>query len=135
MLRVDERNAGEVMILTLAGRIKDGADELALGDKVRSLLHQGFRKLLLDLGEVATSNACGVNALLGALIDARAAGAEMKLLRLTRRAANVQVIVALALHFAAFDSEVEALASFGEERRIRPCQETAHKVWASVTAA
>jgi anti-anti-sigma regulatory factor len=132
---MDERPVGEVMILALTGRIATGADELALGDKVRSVFYQGYRKVLLDLGSVSSSNACGISALLGALLDARVARAELKLIRLTRRITNLQVIVALTRYFDVFESEEAALESFGDVRQGRTREEPAKEVWESVTAA
>jgi anti-sigma B factor antagonist len=119
MLRMTERPAGDVMILDLQGTITPGPAEVDLGDKVRSILYSGYRKLLLNLANVTSSDASGVSALLGTLICARNSQAEVKLLNVTRRMTDVLIIVALHRYFATFDSEQEALASFQEAEAVQ----------------
>ena len=114
MLRMTERPVGDVMILDLHGTISPGPQEVNLGDKVRSILHCGYRKLVLNLANFTSSDASGVSALVGALLSARASHADMKLLHVTRRMTNLLIIVALHRYFAVFDSEQEALESFQE---------------------
>ena len=116
MLHMIERPIGDVMILDLHGRIASGPAEIDLGDKVRSVLLCGHRKLLLNLAEVTSSDASGVSALLGALLAARECKAEVRLVNVTRRLTDSLIVVALYRYFSAFDSEQEALVSFSPQR-------------------
>ena len=119
MLRMTERPHGDVMILDLDGRISPGPKEVNLGDKVRSILCCGYRKLILNLAGVTSSDASGVSALLGALLAARDGQAELKLLHVTRRMTELLIIVALLRYFVVFDSEREALESFQEAEAVQ----------------
>jgi anti-anti-sigma factor len=111
MLHMRERPTGDVMILDLQGRMASGAAETALGDKVRSVLLCGYRKLLLNLAEVTSSDASGVSAFVGALLAARECQAEVRLVNVTRRLTDSLIVVALYRYFSAFDTEKEALVS------------------------
>ena len=112
MMQMTERPVGDVVILDLHGTIAPGLAEVGLGDKVKSILYGGCRKLLLNLAGVTSSDASGVSALVGALLSARESRAEVKLLNVTQRLTDILIIVALYRYFAAFDAEQEALESF-----------------------
>jgi anti-anti-sigma regulatory factor len=118
MLLLKERILGDVMILDVCGTIATGAPEVELRDKVRSILYRGHRKVLLNLAEATSSDASGVSAFLGALLDARDVGAELRLLHVTARIDDVRILVALYRYFTVFDSEIEGVASFGAERAV-----------------
>jgi hypothetical protein len=49
--------AGDVTILDLKGKMTLGEGDEMLKDKINSLIHQGHKKLLLNLAEVPTSTA------------------------------------------------------------------------------
>jgi anti-anti-sigma factor len=115
MLRMRERTSGDVVIVEISGRIAAGAAETEIGHKVRSVLFRGYRKVLLNLGKAISSDASGVSAFLGALIDAHAVGAELRLVHVTRRMKDLCIIAALHRYFSVFDSEDEGVASFGAE--------------------
>ena len=112
MMHVIERPIGDVMILDLHGRIASGPAETDLGDKVRSVLRCGYRKILLNLAAVTSTDASGVSAMLGALLAARECKAQVRLVNVTRRLKDLLIIVALHRYFSAFDSEEDALVSF-----------------------
>ena len=115
MLLLKERMSGEVMILDVCGTIAAGGSEVHLRDKVRSILYRGHRKVLLNLAEATSSDASGVSAFLGALLDAREARADLRLVHVTTRIDDLRIIVALYRYFTVFESEEDAVASFGAE--------------------
>ena len=112
MLRMSERALDDVMILDLHGAVRPWSADISLDDKVRSVLFRGYRKLLLNLGHMSSTDASAISALVGALLTAREAGGEIRLLNVTRRMKDLLVIVALYEYFTVFDSEQEALESF-----------------------
>jgi anti-anti-sigma factor len=118
MLLLKERPASDVMILDVCGTIAAGTPELELRDKVWSILYRGHRKVLLNLAEATSSDASGVSAFLGALLDARDAGADLRLVHVTTRIDDLRIIVALYRYFTVFESEDDALASFCAERAV-----------------
>ena len=111
MLHMTTRSTNDVTILDLRGAITSGSAEAALGNKVQTMVRDGHRKLLVNLARVTTTDGAGLNALLGALLAAREAGAEMKLTNL-EGLRNLLVIVALHRYFEAFDCEPDAVESF-----------------------
>src|SRR5258708_16517899 len=60
-MRISERKIGDVVIVDVSGKITlgDGGDA-ALKDKMRSLVQQGHKKLLLNLGDVSYVDSAGL---------------------------------------------------------------------------
>jgi len=112
MLRMSERALDDVVILDLHGTVRPWSADITLDDKVRSVLFRGYRKLLLNLAHMSSADASAISALVGALLTAREAGGEIRLLNVTRRMKDLLVIVALYEYFTVFDSEQDALESF-----------------------
>ena len=100
-----------MMILDVNGDVDPGPAELVLGAKVHGVLACGYRKILLNLAGMTSSNASAINALLGALRATREAGAELKLSNVGRRLKSLLILVALHRHFEVFDSEQGAVTS------------------------
>ena len=109
MLTISEQSRGAVMMLKLSGRMAAIASELEIRDRIRRVLVRGYRKVLVDLTGVTNANAAEDGLFLGPLVDARGVGAEIKLIYQQRT-------TDLKRHFRVFESEREALDSFGIER-------------------
>lgn len=112
-MQLTERQVGDILILTVMGDItlNQGGD-VAIKDKVHSLIQQGHRKLLMDLGAVSYVDSAGLGQLVQAFVTMRKAGGSLKLLRLTGRLKDLLTITKLATVFDSFDDEASALASF-----------------------
>ena len=52
-MEVEERHVGDVAVLDLNGRLTLGDDSTRLKDKINSILHDGSRHILLNLGDVS----------------------------------------------------------------------------------
>src|SRR5213593_4616363 len=60
-MQISERPAGDVMIVDVSGKITlgDGGDVM-LKDKMQSLIQQGKKKVLLNLGDVSYVDSAGL---------------------------------------------------------------------------
>ena len=116
-MSVSEREAGPVTIVTLSGNLTQGAAGDALRDKVGSLLQQGRKDILVDLGAVPYMDSSGLGTLVAAYTTARRQGGALKLLNLTKRLQDLLVITKLANVFDCFEDETTALSSFTSAAR------------------
>ncbi len=116
-MRIDERQLGDVVIITVNGDITmaKGGD-MALKDKVRSLIEQGHRKLVLDLGDVSYVDSAGLGQLVQAHATASASGGALKLARVTKRLKDLLTITKLVTVFDWYSDEQTAVASFAPAR-------------------
>jgi anti-sigma B factor antagonist len=112
-LQLSERTVGDVVIIDVSGKITltDGGDAM-LKDKVRSLVHQGHKKMILNLGDVSYVDSAGLGELLQAYATVSKNGGALKLLKMTKRIKDLLAITKLLTVFETFDSEAEAVTSF-----------------------
>ena len=112
-MQIAERSAGGVKILDISGQITltRGGDQL-LKDKVNSLMHQGDKRILVNLANVTAMDSAGLGELVSAYTTVTKAGGSMKLVNLTKRLHDLLSITKLLTVFDAYDSEPAALATF-----------------------
>ena len=111
-MQIAERESGSVTVLDLSGRITLGEDGTLLKDKLQSLLHQGKKKLLLNLAQVSYVDSAGLGALVSAYTTVTREGGSLKLLNVTKKLQDLLSITKLLTVFETFDSEGEALKSY-----------------------
>ena len=78
-MQIAEREVGAVTVLDLSGRITLGEGDTLLKDKLHSLLHQGKKNLLLNLGQVSYVDSAGLGALVSAYTTVTREGGNLKL--------------------------------------------------------
>jgi anti-sigma B factor antagonist len=112
-LTVNTRRWGNVAILDLSGRITLGESTGILRDEIRSLLSQGTKNIILDMGDVGYVDSAGLGELVGAYTTAANQGGAVKLLRLQGKMIDLMQVTKLHTIFAIFDDEKQAVESFG----------------------
>jgi anti-sigma B factor antagonist len=112
-MQLEQRQAGDVAIVKVVGDItlNKGGDVL-LKDKINSLLQQGSKKVLLDLGGVSYVDSAGLGQLVHVHTTTTHHGGQLKLLNLSKRLTDVLVVTKLATVFDSYEDEKEALASY-----------------------
>lgn len=117
-MQIGQRMVGDVAIVEVIGDItlSKGGD-VVLKDKVQSLLQQGYRKVLLDLGNVSYVDSAGLGQLVQIYATTSHLGGSMKLLNLTKRLKDLLVLTKLLTVFESYDSEAEAVASFDKGKK------------------
>jgi len=111
-LNIRERQAGDVTVLDMDGRITIGEGSVALRSAVRRLLEEGKKKLLLNLAGVGYIDSSGIGELVSSYTAINKEGGQLKLLSLTQKLQDLLTITKLLTVFDAYDSEAEALSSF-----------------------
>jgi len=111
-LTINERNAGNVTILDLDGRITIGEGSVQLREAVRRLLEQGHKNLLIDLGKVDYVDSSGIGELVSCYTTTKNQAGQLKLLNLTKKIKDLLSITKLLTVFETFEDEGEALKSF-----------------------
>ena len=111
-LNINERQAGDVTVLDMSGKITIGEGSVALRTAIRRLLEEGKKRILLNLSGVGYIDSSGIGELVSSYTAISNAGGQLKLLNLTDRIQNLLVITKLLTVFDAYDNEAEALKSF-----------------------
>ena len=111
-MQMTERQIGSITILDLAGTITIDDDAGRLKDKINSLIHQGQKKLLLNLEGVPYIDSAGLGEIVRTYTTVSRQGGSLKLVNLTKRITDLLAITKLLTVFETFDSEKDAVASY-----------------------
>jgi anti-sigma B factor antagonist len=111
-MQIDQRVVGDVTILDLKGKMTLGEGDELLKDKVHSLLNQGQKKILLNLGAVPYIDSAGLGEIVRAYTTVSRQGGKMKLVNVTKRIEDLLSITKLLTVFDTFDAEQDAVRSF-----------------------
>src|SRR6266540_1624156 len=95
-MHIGERTVGDVVIVDVSGKVTlgDGSDAM-LKDKMRSLVQQGHKKVLLNLGEVSYVDSAGLGEIVQAYATLNKSGGKLKLLNATKRIKDLLAITKL----------------------------------------
>ena len=111
-LNINERQAGDVTVLDLSGKITIGEGSVALRTAVRRLLEEGKKRVLLNLANVSYIDSSGIGELVSSYTAANKEGGQLKLLNLTQKIKDLLTITKLYTVFDVYDNEAEALNSY-----------------------
>jgi anti-sigma B factor antagonist len=111
-LKATTRQVDGVSVMDLSGRITLGEGSVILRDKIREMLGQGNKKILLNLGDVTYIDSSGIGELVSAFTAVRKEGGELKLLNLTKKVHDLLQITKLYTVFDVKDDEAAAIGAF-----------------------
>ena len=111
-MHIEVRQADDVMILDLKGRLTAGLGDQILRDAIDELLAEGRRRILLNLSEVSFLDSAGVGELVAGLKTARRFQAELKLLNVGERVYSTLDMARLLPTFEIYNDESEAVRSY-----------------------
>ncbi len=111
-ITISERQAGDVSILDLSGKVTIGEGSVALRNAIRRMLGEGKTKILMNLGGVGYVDSSGIGELVSSFTAVNKEGGSLKLLNLTQKIQDLLAITKLLTVFDVYENEAEALASF-----------------------
>ncbi|HEY4425850.1 MAG TPA: STAS domain-containing protein [Pyrinomonadaceae bacterium] len=112
-LNINERQAGDVTVLDLSGKITIGEGSVALRAGIRRLLEEGKKRILLNLAGVSYVDSSGIGELVSSYTAiGKEDGGQLKLLNLTQKIRDLLTITKLLTVFDVYDNEAEALNSY-----------------------
>ena len=112
-MKIREEIKGDVAVVSLSGKLMGGPETAEFHDHIKSLIADGMRKVVVDLGKVKWLNSSGLGALMGAYTSLKNAGGDLKLAQVTERVQSILMITKLITIFNTYESVERAVASFG----------------------
>lgn len=110
-MHVELRRQGDVVIVDLSGRLVLGEAQQTLRDSFDEILAENWRKIILNVSDLARIDSSGVGELVAGMRSARAAGAHVALLQVedsVRRILHISQVLPL---FDTYDDEPTAVAA------------------------
>ena len=111
-LNISERQAGDVTILDMSGKVTIGEGSVALRNTIRRLLGEGKKRILLNLADVGYVDSSGIGELVSSFTAVNKESGKLKLLSLTQKIQDLLAITKLLTVFDTYDDEGEALSSY-----------------------
>ncbi len=117
-MQIEERTVGEVTVLDLKGKMTLGEGDELLKDKINSLMHQGRKKILLNLADVPYVDSAGLGEIVRTYTTVSRQGGSLKLVNLTKRITDLLSITKLLTVFETYESENDAVRSFAPSANV-----------------
>ncbi len=118
-LGVHQREAEQIVILDLQGRLVLSPEGSDLRRRFGQLVDEGKTNIILNLRELDFIDSTGLGHLVVAHSIFQGAGGAMKLLHLSKRSAQLLILTKLATVFEIFDDEQAAINSFFPDREVK----------------
>jgi anti-sigma B factor antagonist len=111
-LKMTNREVDGVSVVTLDGRIVLGDESNALRVKLKSLIAEGKKQIVLNMDNITYIDSSGLGILVAAHCSAKTQGVSLRLCHLGRKFQEVLQITKLLTVFEVCDTEAAAVASF-----------------------
>jgi anti-sigma B factor antagonist len=109
---IKERVVEGISVLDLSGKIVLGEGDMQVKDRIKGLLGDGQKRILLNLADVSYIDSAGLGSLISSYATVKREGGQLKLVNLTKRVRDLLAITKLITVFDTYDDEKDALASF-----------------------
>jgi anti-sigma B factor antagonist len=113
-LKMTNREVDGVTVVAMDGRIVLGEESNALREKVKGMIAEGKKKLVLNMDNITFIDSAGLGTLVSAHHSAKAQGASLRLCHLGTKFTEVLQITKLMTIFDVYDTEAQAVASFSK---------------------
>jgi anti-sigma B factor antagonist len=113
-LKITHREMDHVAVLALDGRIVLGEETSALREKVKSLLAEGKKNIVLNLSKVTEIDSSGLGALVTAHSSVKSGGGTLRLCNLGSRSNELLQITKLYTIFEVSDTEEDAVRAMAK---------------------
>jgi anti-sigma B factor antagonist len=113
-LKITDREVDGAYVVALDGRIVLGEESQALRVKLKSLVAEGKKKVVLNMDKIKYIDSAGLGILVAAHVSAKLQGASLKLSNLGSKFREVLQITKLFTVFDVYNTEAAAVASFSK---------------------
>jgi anti-sigma B factor antagonist len=101
-----------VSVVELDGRIVLGEESNSLREKLKSLIAEGKKKIVLNMAEIKYIDSSGLGTLVAAHLSAKNQGASVRLCHLGKKFHEIMQMTKLLTVFDVYDTEAAAVSSF-----------------------
>ncbi|MFC1555191.1 STAS domain-containing protein [candidate division KSB1 bacterium] len=109
---VKEKIVGDAAVLTLSGKLMGGNETNEVHDKVKSLIADDVRKVVIDLSKVKWVNSRGLGMLMACFSSLAQAKGDLKLAGTTEKVKSLLMITQIIAFFENYETTDRALAAF-----------------------
>jgi anti-sigma B factor antagonist len=118
-LEMNQREDDGVTVLDLRGRLVQGPEVTALRERFNELEKAQVKNVILNFKQIDLIDSTGLGMLVAVHSQMEKAGGTVRLLRLSKRGAELMVLTKLSTVFQIFDEEQAAINSFFPDREVK----------------
>lgn len=111
-MTIKEEIRDNVALLFLKGNMMGGPESMEVHEKVKSLLGDKIKKIVIDLSKVKWMNSSGLGALMASMTSLKNSDGELKISGATGKIQNLFMITKLLTIFDTYETADRAIASF-----------------------
>jgi anti-sigma B factor antagonist len=134
-MQIEERIVGNVTILDLKGKITLGEGDELIKDKINSLMAHDRRAVVLNLEGIPYIDSAGLGELFRSWTIVTRQGGRLVFLNLTKRIQDLLAITKLLTVVEIYESEADAVDSFGSSRFEVSCPVCRPTTWTAYVGA
>ncbi len=112
-LKIAKHSMDGVVVVSLDGRIVLGEESSELRNTVKSLLAEGNKKIILDVGRVGFIDSSGLGTLVAVYHTAKAQGGKLVLCQLGSKFEELLQMTRLLTVFDSYKTEADAVKALG----------------------
>ena len=111
-IKMTDSEVDGASVVTLDGRIVLGEDSNSFRERLKSMLAEGKKKIVLNMVNIKYIDSSGLGILVAAHVSAKTQGASVRLCNLGKKFHEVMQITKLLTIFDVYDTEAAAVSSF-----------------------
>jgi anti-sigma B factor antagonist len=111
-MNIDVKAFGDVNLLMIRGNLMGGPETISIHDKVKELIEQNKKKVVIDLSNVKWMNSSGLGTMMGCLTSLKNAEGDLKLCGVTEKVKSLFMITKLITLFETYGTQDEAVKAF-----------------------
>lgn len=111
-IKMTNSEVEDVSVVTLEGRIVLGEESNSFRERLKSLLAEGKKKIVLNMTNVKYIDSSGLGILVAVHVSAKKQGASVRLCNLGEKFHEIMQITKLLTVFDVYSTEADAINSF-----------------------
>ena len=113
-MAIKEEMRGGISVLEIKGKLMGGPETTEIHSRVKELVANGVKKVVIDLGRVTWMNSTGLGALMSSLTTMRNAEGDLKIARATEKVKSLFMVTKLITIFDSHETVDGALKAFSK---------------------
>lgn len=109
---IKEKIVRDIAVLTLSGNLMGGKDTQAVHEKVKALIADDVKKVVIDLSKVKWINSQGVGILMACFTSLTKENGKLRLAGVTEKVKSILIITQIISFFDTYETTDRALANF-----------------------
>ena len=111
-MSVKEKIVGDVAVLTVSGKLMGGSETWDVHTKVKSLIADGVKKVVVDLSKVRWMNSQGLGMLMSCHTSLKNSDGKLKIASATDKVKSLFMITQMITIFDTSDNAASAVSDF-----------------------